>query len=144
MRKKNEIIYSQNNNGIFIDLSCLNEQCLVEIRAFLDFIEENKKHIQENTKAMLFFQTEQHISEKSYETITRFVKHLLIQKKELTSDTKLLKRIIQHNSNDFISNDEQKQIDTELLMLEQAIETNMNYANSLYEELCMKQNYHMN
>lgn len=44
---KNEIIYSQNNNGIFIDLSCLNEQCLVEIRAFLDFIEENKKHIQE-------------------------------------------------------------------------------------------------
>jgi hypothetical protein len=44
---KNQINYSQNNNGIFIDLSCLNEQSLIEINAFLDFIEENKKHIYE-------------------------------------------------------------------------------------------------
>ena len=44
---KNQINYSQNNNGIFIDLSCLNEQSLIEIQAFLDFIEENKKHIHE-------------------------------------------------------------------------------------------------
>ena len=44
---KNEINYSQNNNGIFIDLTCLNEQSMIEIRAFLDFIEENKKHIYE-------------------------------------------------------------------------------------------------
>lgn len=44
---KNQINYSQNNNGIFIDLSCLNEQSLIEIHAFLDFIEENKKHIHE-------------------------------------------------------------------------------------------------
>jgi hypothetical protein len=44
---KNQINYSQNNNGIFIDLSCLNDQSLIEIRAFLDFIEENKKHIHE-------------------------------------------------------------------------------------------------
>jgi hypothetical protein len=44
---KNEINYSQNNNGIFIDLTCLNDQSLIEIRAFLDFIEENKKHIYE-------------------------------------------------------------------------------------------------
>ena len=44
---KNEINYSQNKNGIFIDLACLNEQSLIEIRAFLDFIEENKKHIYE-------------------------------------------------------------------------------------------------
>ena len=42
---KNEINYSQNNNGIFIDLNFLNENCLIEIKAFLDFIEENKKHI---------------------------------------------------------------------------------------------------
>jgi hypothetical protein len=104
----------------------------------------DKKQIKENTKAILMFQTQQHISEKSYETITRLVKHLLIQKKELNSNTKLIKRIIQHNSNTFISDEEEKQIDTQLLMLEQAIQTNMNYANNLYDELCMKQNYHMN
>jgi hypothetical protein len=44
---KNQIIYSQNNNGIFIDLNGLNENCIVEIKAFIEFIEENKKHIQE-------------------------------------------------------------------------------------------------
>jgi hypothetical protein len=44
---KNEINYSQNNNGIFIDLNFLNENSLIEIKAFLDFIEENKKHINE-------------------------------------------------------------------------------------------------
>ena len=50
---KNEINYSQNNNGIFIDLNFLNENCLIEIKAFLDFIEENKKHINEiETKIM--------------------------------------------------------------------------------------------
>ena len=44
---KNDINYSQNNNGVFIDLNYLNEICLIEIKAFLDFIEENKKHINE-------------------------------------------------------------------------------------------------
>lgn len=44
---KNQIIYSQNNNGIFIDLNGLNENCIVEIKAFLEFIDENKKHILE-------------------------------------------------------------------------------------------------
>jgi hypothetical protein len=44
---KNEITYSQNNNGIFIDLNFLNDNSLIEIKAFLDFIEENKKHINE-------------------------------------------------------------------------------------------------
>jgi hypothetical protein len=63
---KNEINYSQNNNGIFIDLNFLNENSLIEIKAFLDFIEENKKHINEiETKIK---QNKLNLDNKSYDS----------------------------------------------------------------------------
>ncbi len=49
---KNQINYSQNNNGIFIDLNGLNQNSIVEIKAFIEFIDENKKHIQEIERKM--------------------------------------------------------------------------------------------
>ena len=118
---------------------------IIEFRVVLNNTDKaNKLHIEENTKAILVFATQQHITEKSYDTICRIVKSLLINKQQLTNETKLLKRIIQHNSNNVITDDKQKQIDTELLMLEQAIQSSTQYANNLYEELCMKQNANMN
>ena len=118
---------------------------IIEFRVVLNNTDKaNKLQIEENTKAILVFATPEHITEKSYDTICRIVKSLLISKKELTNETKLLKKIIQHNSNNFITDDKQKHIDTELLMLEQAIQSSTQYANNLYEELCMKQNSNMN
>lgn len=49
---KNQINYSQNNNGIFIDLNGLTQNSIVEIKAFIEFIDENKKHIQEIERKM--------------------------------------------------------------------------------------------
>ena len=44
---KNNEKYTQNNNGIFLDLNKICEQTQNEIRAFIDFSEENRKHINE-------------------------------------------------------------------------------------------------
>jgi hypothetical protein len=41
----NKIKYSKNNNGIFINLENCGEQSINEIKLFMDFIEENRKHI---------------------------------------------------------------------------------------------------
>lgn len=96
---------------------------------------KDKYCIQENAKAIMFFATEQHISEKSYETICRMIRNMLISRQELNNETRLLKRIIEHNSNEFISDEEIKQIDNELLQLEQAITTSSNYENQLFNSL---------
>lgn len=42
---KNKIKYTRNKNGIFLNLLACDEQCINEIRCFLDFIDANKKHI---------------------------------------------------------------------------------------------------
>lgn len=44
---KNGEKYTQNNNGIFLDLNKICEQTQIEVRAFMDFSEENRKHINE-------------------------------------------------------------------------------------------------
>jgi len=44
---KNNSRYTHNKNGVFLDLNEVSEQCLVEIRAFIEFIDVNRKHIQE-------------------------------------------------------------------------------------------------
>ena len=44
---KNNSRYTHNKNGVFLDLNEVSEQCLIEIRAFIEFIDVNKKHIQE-------------------------------------------------------------------------------------------------
>lgn len=41
----NEIKYTQNINGVFLDLNILNKQTLIQIQSFIEFIDENKKHI---------------------------------------------------------------------------------------------------
>jgi hypothetical protein len=41
----NKIKYSKNNNGIFINLENCGEESINEIKLFMDFIEENRKHI---------------------------------------------------------------------------------------------------
>lgn len=42
---KNKIKYTRNKNGIFLNLLVCDDQCINEIRCFLDFIDANKKHI---------------------------------------------------------------------------------------------------
>lgn len=44
---KNNSRYTHNKNGVFLDLNEVSDQCLVEIRAFIEFIDVNRKHIQE-------------------------------------------------------------------------------------------------
>lgn len=44
--QKNNVKYSENSNGKFIDLDLCDQKCVNELKAFLDFIEENKKHIE--------------------------------------------------------------------------------------------------
>jgi len=109
-----------------------------------DTDKSNKEQIYQNVKACLIFQTDEYVSEKSYETISRFVKRMLIQKKVLTNETKMLKRIIKHNSNESVSDECIKETDKQLLMLEQAIEVSTNYAQTLYEQLVDRRNFHMN
>ena len=41
----NKIKYSKNNNGIFINLENCGEESINEIKLFMDFVEENRKHI---------------------------------------------------------------------------------------------------
>ena len=38
---KNDIKYSQNNNGIFLNMKILDKKCLKEIYGFLEFIKKN-------------------------------------------------------------------------------------------------------
>lgn len=44
---KNGDKFTQNKNGIFLDINTLNEQSINEIRAFIDFTEDKGKHINE-------------------------------------------------------------------------------------------------
>lgn len=41
----NKIKYSRNNNGIFINLENCENDTINEIKSFIDFVEENRKHI---------------------------------------------------------------------------------------------------
>ena len=38
---KNDVKYSQNNNGIFLNMKILDDDCLKEIYNFLEFIKKN-------------------------------------------------------------------------------------------------------
>jgi hypothetical protein len=38
---KNDVKYSQNNNGIFLNMKILDDYCLKEIYNFLEFIKKN-------------------------------------------------------------------------------------------------------
>ena len=38
---KNEVKYSKNNNGIFLNMKILDDDCLKEIYNFLEFIKKN-------------------------------------------------------------------------------------------------------
>jgi hypothetical protein len=42
---KNDIKYTENNNGIFINMNKLNQQCINDIQTFLDFINKNLNNI---------------------------------------------------------------------------------------------------
>ena len=44
---KNGDKYTHNNNGIFLDLNKICDKTIIQIRAFIDFSEENRKHINE-------------------------------------------------------------------------------------------------
>ena len=44
---KNGDKFTQNKNGIFLDINTLNEQSINEIRAFIEFTEDKGKHINE-------------------------------------------------------------------------------------------------
>jgi hypothetical protein len=39
---KNNIKYTQNNNGIFLNMKLISIECLLEIQDYLTFIENNK------------------------------------------------------------------------------------------------------
>jgi hypothetical protein len=38
---KNDVKYSKNNNGVFLNMKILDDDCLKEIYNFLDFIKKN-------------------------------------------------------------------------------------------------------
>jgi hypothetical protein len=38
---KNEVKYSKNNNGVFLNMKILDDDCLKEIYNFLEFIKKN-------------------------------------------------------------------------------------------------------
>ena len=42
---KNDIKYTENNNGIFINMNKLSEKCINDITTFLDFINKNLNNI---------------------------------------------------------------------------------------------------
>jgi hypothetical protein len=44
------IKYTENNNGVFINMSNMSEDCLNKINNFVNFINENKKNIIEFEK----------------------------------------------------------------------------------------------
>jgi len=50
---KNGTRYTHNKNGVFLDLGKVSDRCLIEIRAFIEFIDVNKKHIQEIETKMI-------------------------------------------------------------------------------------------
>lgn len=105
---------------------------------------KDKQQILENANARMIFASSNFISEKSYSTISRIVKAMLIARKILNNDTRLLKRIIQHNNNEQLTNEKINEIDTELLMLEQAISVSSQYENDLFKSLTKHQNANMN
>jgi hypothetical protein len=42
---KNDVKYTENSNGIFINMNKLNQQCINDIQTFLDFINKNLNNI---------------------------------------------------------------------------------------------------
>ena len=49
---KNNVVYSENKNGVFVNLSEVNEDILVEVKKYLDYIDKQEHHIEifENKK----------------------------------------------------------------------------------------------
>jgi hypothetical protein len=45
-----DVKYTENNNGIFINMNNINEECLNKINNYVNFINENKKNILEFEK----------------------------------------------------------------------------------------------
>ena len=59
---------------------------IIEFRVVLNNTDKsNKLQIKQNTTSCLVFATPEHITEKSYDTICRIVKSLLINKNKLTN-----------------------------------------------------------
>lgn len=46
--KKNNIEYSENNNGIFINLTEVNDTIIDEVETYIKYIEKQEKYISEN------------------------------------------------------------------------------------------------
>ena len=42
---KNDVRYTENSNGIFINMNKLSDNCITEINKFLDFINKNLNNI---------------------------------------------------------------------------------------------------
>ena len=42
---KNDVKYTENNNGIFINMNKLSNKCIIDINNFLDFINKNLNNI---------------------------------------------------------------------------------------------------
>jgi hypothetical protein len=42
---KNDVKYTENSNGIFINMNKLNDSCIKDINRFLDFINKNLNNI---------------------------------------------------------------------------------------------------
>ena len=40
--QKNDVSYSKNNNGIFLNMKLLNDNCIISINDYLIFIQNNK------------------------------------------------------------------------------------------------------
>lgn len=45
--KKNNISYSENNNGTFVNLTFLSEECLNEIKNYLSYINDQEETLEE-------------------------------------------------------------------------------------------------